>query len=116
MTRQVAGRFTLRSQPGAWSGDRARWILSVGSGATSATVPRQRGKPAKRRADMSGPLSGIKVAEFSAAMASPYCGMMPADDDAEVIKIEPVGVGDDSRAWPPHFHGTLDVPGAGPIR
>jgi crotonobetainyl-CoA:carnitine CoA-transferase CaiB-like acyl-CoA transferase len=56
---------------------------------------------------MSGPLSGIKVVEFSVAMAGPYCGMMLADYGAEVIKIERVGVGDDSRAWPPHFHGKV---------
>jgi crotonobetainyl-CoA:carnitine CoA-transferase CaiB-like acyl-CoA transferase len=56
---------------------------------------------------MSGPLSGIKVVEFTVAMAGPYCGMMLADYGAEVIKIERVGVGDDSRAWPPHFHGKM---------
>ena len=56
---------------------------------------------------MSGPLSGIKVVEFTVAMAGPYCGMMLADYGAEVIKIERVGVGDDSRGWPPHFHGKV---------
>lgn len=54
---------------------------------------------------MSAPLDGIKVVEFGVAMAGPYCGMMLADYGAEVIKIERVGVGDDSRAWPPYFHG-----------
>ncbi len=56
---------------------------------------------------MSGPLSGIKVVEFTVAMAGPYCGMMLADYGAEVIKVERVGVGDDSRAWPPYFHGKV---------
>lgn len=56
---------------------------------------------------MSGPLAGIKVVEFSVAMAGPYCGMMLADYGAEVIKVERVGVGDDSRAWPPYFHGKV---------
>ncbi len=53
---------------------------------------------------MTGPLDGIRVIEFSVAMAGPYSGMMLADYGAEVIKIERVGVGDDSRAWPPYFH------------
>jgi crotonobetainyl-CoA:carnitine CoA-transferase CaiB-like acyl-CoA transferase len=56
---------------------------------------------------MSGPLSGIKVVEFTVAMAGPYCGMMLADYGAEVIKVERVGVGDDSRGWPPYFHGKV---------
>lgn len=53
---------------------------------------------------MSSPLSHIKVIEISVAMAGPYCGMMLADYGADVVKIERVGQGDDSRAWPPHFH------------
>jgi len=28
---------------------------------------------------MTGPLSGLKVVEFTVAMAGPYCGMMLAD-------------------------------------
>jgi crotonobetainyl-CoA:carnitine CoA-transferase CaiB-like acyl-CoA transferase len=56
---------------------------------------------------MTGPLAGIKVLEFSVAMAGPFCGMMLADYGAEVIKVERVGVGDDSRAWPPYFHGKV---------
>ncbi len=56
---------------------------------------------------MTSPLSHIKVVEISVAMAGPYCGMMLADYGAEVVKIERVGAGDDSRAWPPHFHGGM---------
>ena len=56
---------------------------------------------------MTSPLSHIKVVEISVAMAGPYCGMMLADYGAEVIKIERVGPGDDSRAWPPYFHGGM---------
>ena len=54
-----------------------------------------------------GPLAGIKVVEIGVAMAGPFCAMMLADYGAEVVKIERVGPGDDSRAWPPYFHDAL---------
>ncbi len=56
---------------------------------------------------MASPLNHIKVVEISVAMAGPFCGMMLADYGADVVKIERVGAGDDSRAWPPHFHGGM---------
>jgi crotonobetainyl-CoA:carnitine CoA-transferase CaiB-like acyl-CoA transferase len=56
---------------------------------------------------MPSPLQHIKVVEISVAMAGPFCGMMLADFGADVIKVERVGTGDDSRAWPPHFHGEM---------
>lgn len=54
-----------------------------------------------------GPLDGVKVVEIGVAMAGPFCAMMLADYGAQVVKIERVGTGDDSRAWPPYFHDTL---------
>ncbi|MBM9594708.1 CaiB/BaiF CoA transferase family protein [Roseitranquillus sediminis] len=56
---------------------------------------------------MTGPLAGLKVVEFGNAMAGPYCGMTLADYGAEVVKIERLEVGDDSRMWTPHFHGAV---------
>lgn len=56
---------------------------------------------------MAPPLSGLRVVEISVAMAGPYCGMMLADYGAEVIKIERVAQGDDSRSWPPYFHESM---------
>ncbi len=44
------------------------------------------------------PLDGIRVLDFSAAMAGPSCAMLLADFGAEVIKIEPTQ-GDQSRRW-----------------
>ncbi|MDT7950044.1 MAG: CoA transferase [Acetobacteraceae bacterium] len=56
---------------------------------------------------MTNPLSHLKVVEISVAMAGPFCGMMLADYGADVVKVERIGHGDDSRAWPPHFHGGM---------
>ena len=45
------------------------------------------------------PLEGIKVLDLSHALAGPFCSTMLADYGAQVIKIEPPGLGDIARAW-----------------
>ncbi len=49
----------------------------------------------------SGPLDGIKVADFTRVLAGPYATMLLGDLGAEVIKVERPGAGDDTRAWGP---------------
>jgi len=53
-----------------------------------------------------GPLSGLKVIELAHVMAGPVCGLMLADMGAEVIKVEKVPGGDDTRrTLPPDVGG-----------
>lgn len=44
-----------------------------------------------------GPLAGVKVVELAHVMAGPTCGRMLADMGADVIKVERVPGGDDTR-------------------
>ncbi|MDH5488270.1 MAG: CoA transferase, partial [Gammaproteobacteria bacterium] len=48
-----------------------------------------------------GPLTGVKVIELAHIMAGPVCGVMLADMGADVIKVEKVPDGDDTRRMTP---------------
>lgn len=53
-----------------------------------------------------GPLAGVKVVELAHIMAGPVCGLMLADMGADVIKVEKIPGGDDSRRFlPPDVDG-----------
>ena len=55
---------------------------------------------------MPGPINGLKVLELAQIMAGPTCGLMLADLGAEVIKIEKIPGGDDTRRFvPPDING-----------
>ncbi|KAJ9660575.1 hypothetical protein H2198_002512 [Neophaeococcomyces mojaviensis] len=46
-----------------------------------------------------GPLTGIKILDLSRVLAAPFCTQILGDYGAEVIKVEDVGRGDDTRYW-----------------
>ena len=46
-----------------------------------------------------GPLKGIKVVELAQIMAGPTCGMLLADMGADVLKVEKLPGGDDTRSY-----------------
>jgi crotonobetainyl-CoA:carnitine CoA-transferase CaiB-like acyl-CoA transferase len=49
---------------------------------------------------MTLPLQGIRVVEFSHMVMGPSCGLVLGDLGADVIKVEPVGEGDNTRRLP----------------
>ncbi|MGY8638937.1 CoA transferase [Bradyrhizobium sp. 14AA] len=59
---------------------------------------------------MSKPLEGIKVLDLSKVLAGPLCAQYLGDLGAEVIKVEAVGQGDETRGWPP-----FPAPGLGTV-
>jgi formyl-CoA transferase len=46
-----------------------------------------------------GPLADLRVVEMGQLIAGPFCGQLLGDMGAEVIKLEPPGVGDPMRQW-----------------
>ncbi len=51
------------------------------------------------------PLTGLRVLDFSHALAGPYCTMLLAQYGAEILKIEDPSTGDVGRSWGPPFIG-----------
>lgn len=52
---------------------------------------------------MTRPLTGYRVLDLTRILAGPFCTMLLGDMGAEVIKIEHVKGGDDTRTWGPPF-------------
>lgn len=46
---------------------------------------------------MAGPMSGVKVIDLGAMVAGPMAATVLCDQGADVIKIEPPGIGDVMR-------------------
>ena len=50
-------------------------------------------------------LRGLKVVDLSKVLAGPLCGQYLGNLGADVTKVEPVGLGDDTRGWLPQKQG-----------
>ena len=61
---------------------------------------------AKAQGVPSGPLAGIKVVELGQLIAGPYAARLLAEFGADVVKIEPPGIGDPLRKWRVLHDGT----------
>ena len=48
-------------------------------------------------------LSDIKILDLTRILAGPFCTMLLSDLGAQVIKVEKIGKGDDTRNWGPPF-------------
>jgi len=54
-------------------------------------------------------LAGLTVVDFSKVLAGPLCAQYLGELGADVIKVEPVGQGDDTRAWTPQAAGESTI-------
>ena len=99
----------FRLGPDVYDGAPSPWKEPITSPARDAA---ERGEPIPMEFEVpptapetsgKGSLHGIRVVELSTSIAGPTAGQLLADLGAEVIKIERIGAGDDTRRWGPPF-------------
>src|SRR5207302_10151387 len=83
---------------------RLRLLRHRGLPGRIARLPEQAGSPFQR--SIMAALAGIRVIELAHIMSGPTAGMLLADMGADVIKVEKVPGGDDTRRFtPPEVNG-----------
>ena len=55
--------------------------------------------------NVAGPLAGLRVLDLTRALSGPFATMVLGDLGADVIKVEDIWHGDDTRRWGPPFQG-----------
>jgi crotonobetainyl-CoA:carnitine CoA-transferase CaiB-like acyl-CoA transferase len=55
--------------------------------------------------NVAGPLAGLLVLDLTRALSGPFATMVLGDLGADVIKVEDIWHGDDTRRWGPPFQG-----------
>ncbi len=55
------------------------------------------------------PLEDLFVVDLSRILSGPVCTMLLADMGAQIVKVEPPPLGDDSRQWGPPFIGGIST-------
>ena len=60
-------------------------------------------KQTTKAPDNQGALVGLKILDLSRVLAGPWCGQLLGDLGAEVVKVESLVTGDDTRGWGPPF-------------
>ncbi|MBW2425113.1 MAG: CoA transferase [Deltaproteobacteria bacterium] len=58
-------------------------------------------------------LRGVRVLEIASGVGGPFCARLLADYGADVIKLEPPGSGDETRAWGPFPQDEADRDASG---
>jgi len=55
--------------------------------------------------NVAGPLAGLRVLDLTRALSGPFATLILGDLGADVIKVEDIWHGDDTRRWGPPFQG-----------